>query len=95
MDSDNIPLTNMNGKTHYSNLEKATLFNDFFINQCKEEDDESPLPDTTQNTTSQINDIVLNVTDISKAIKDLNKKKTTGPDSVHNKLLIASVDILS
>ena len=93
--TDNIPPLTVNGTTHYSNIDKANLFNDFFVSQCVVEDDGSPLPDTIQNVTSQLTEIVLTVPEVKKIIKELNSSKATGPDSIHNKLLIAAADIIS
>ena len=72
MDADSIPPITANGITHYSNLEKANLFNEFFVNQCTVEDDGSPLPDITSNDTSQLTDITLTVPEVKNIIKDLN-----------------------
>ena len=72
IDSDNIPPITVNGTTHYSNIEKANLFNDFFVSQCRVQDDGSPLPDITLNVTSQLTEIVLTVPEVKKVIKDLD-----------------------
>ena len=38
---------------------------------------------------------VLSVSEVSNAIQNLNKNKATGPDEVHNRLLIAAVSIIT
>ena len=44
-------------------------------------------------TDSEITDIIL--THVHSVIKELDKSKATGPDMIHNKLLIATVDIIT
>ena len=85
----------MNGVTHYSNQEKASSFNDFFINQCRIEDDGGHLPNIVQNFESQLDEIVLTPLEVKENIKNLNPRKATGPDLVHNRLLMASADTIS
>ena len=33
--------------------------------------------------------------EVKNVIKDLNKNKATGPDTIHNRLLIAAADVIS
>ena len=95
INSDTIPPLTVNVKTYYSNTEKANVFNDFFVNHCKLENEDSPLPDTVINDAFEINEIILNVLEVKEIIKHLDSSKASGPDLIHNKLLIASAEVIS
>ena len=43
----------------------------------------------------QLNDITLSVSEVSNIIENLDKSKATGPDQVHNRLLIAASSIIA
>ena len=94
IDNDEIPPIDYNGKIYYSNKETANIFNDFFIKQSilEHEDDTPPhLPQLD----CQLNDITLSVSEVSNIIQNLDKSKATGPDQVHNRLLIVASSIIA
>ncbi|WP_419611672.1 reverse transcriptase domain-containing protein [Thiolapillus sp.] len=93
IDTDVIPPLAHNGNTYYSNKEKANILNDFFISQSTLEHEDDTPPDLPR-LDCQINDITLSVSEVSNAIQNLDKGKATGPDQVHNRLLIASAAII-
>ena len=37
----------------------------------------------------------MSVMEVKNVIKSLNKNKATGPDTIHNRLLIAAADVIS
>ena len=93
--SDDIPPLDVNGHTLYTDKDKATAFNNFFTDQCTLENEDDPLPHLDYNYETQLTDIVLAQADIRNTILNLDTDKATGPDQIHNKLLIAAVDVLS
>ena len=78
---------------YYSNKEKANIFNDFFIKQSTLEHEDDTPPDLPQ-LDCQLNDITLSVSEVSNIIQNLDKTKATGPDQVHNRLLIVASSII-
>ena len=87
--NDEIPPIDYNGKVYDSNKEKVSIFNDFFIKQPTLEHEDDTPPDLPQ-LDFQLNDITLSVFEISNIIQNLDKSKATGPDQVHNRLLIVA-----
>ena len=88
IDNDEIPPTDYNGKVYYSNKEKANIFNVFFIKQSTLEHEDDTPPDLPQ-LDCQLDDITLSVSEVSNIIQNLDKSKATGPDQVHNRLLLS------
>lgn len=43
----------------------------------------------------ELSDLILTAEDVKLVISKLKKNKATGPDKIHNKLLIAAVNIIS
>ena len=78
---------------HYANKEKADTRNDLFIEQATLENKDDPLPQVTF-LDCEINDIKLTEFEVNEII-NLNTKKATGPDLIHNRLLIAANDTIS
>ena len=94
IDNDKIPPIDYNGKVYYSNKEKANIFNDFFIKQSTLEHEDDTPPDLPQ-LDCQLNDITLSISEVSNIIQNLDKSKATGPDQVHNRLLIVASSIIA
>ena len=94
IDHHEIPPTDYNGKLYYSNKERANIFNDFFIKQSVLEHEDDTPQDRLQ-LDCQLNDITLSVSEVSNIIQNLDKSKATGPDQVHNILLIAASFIIA
>ena len=63
-DRDVIPPLEKDGVTYYTNIEKATILNQFFINQTTTEDNDD-VPDVPELLTS-INQINLSVEEVKK-----------------------------
>ena len=88
-DPDVIPPLEKDGVTYYTNIEKATILNQFFINQSTTEDNDD-VPDVPELLTS-INQINLSVEEVKKEEKKkknltkLSTAKATGPNQTHNK----------
>ena len=81
--SDDIPPIFFTGTLYSSSEDKANALNDYFIQQLTLDNPNENTPNV-EYTDSEITDL----------IKHLDKSKATGPDMIHNKLLIATVDIL-
>jgi hypothetical protein len=90
---DTIPPLEKDGIVYYTNIEKATKFNEFFINQSNIEDN-TYVPDIPELNTS-INQIHLTIEDVKSTLTQLNSTKATGPDQIHNIILKASAGIIS
>ena len=89
-----IPPLCKNGTVIYANKEKADTLNEFFIEQATLENEDDPLPQVTF-LDCEINDIKLTEFEVKEIINNLNTKKATGPDLIHNRLLIAANDVTS
>ena len=92
--SDDIPPIFFNGTLYSSSEDKANALNDYFIQQSTLDNPN----ENTQNveyTDSEITDIILTHADAHSVIQYLDKSKAAGPDMIHNKLLIATVDIIT
>ena len=83
-----------NGTVIYANKEKADTLNEFFIEQATLENEDDPLLQVTF-LDCEINDIKLTEFEVKEIINNLNTKKATGPDLIHNRLLIAANDVIS
>ena len=78
----------------YSPQEKAQIFNEHFINQSKIQGSDDIVPDIPVSDNA-IEHIVITKDIVSKTIRNLDLNKSTGPDEVHNKMLLKGVEILS
>ena len=94
MTSDDIPPIQAHGTIHYTNKEKANAFNNFFIEQCTLDDNDNSLPKVEFNSI-YMTDISISTDDVKSVIQNLHPNKATGPDKIHNKLLIAATDVMS
>ena len=81
-DPDVIPPSEKDGVTYYTNKEKASILNQFFINQSTIEDNDD-VPDVPEQLTS-INQINLSVEEVKNTLTKLSTAKATGPDQIHN-----------
>ena len=94
MPGDEIPPIEDNGKIHYTPLEKASLFNQYFTSQSfvTNENDDIPF---TKVIPDIISPLTVSTEMVRNILKALDGRKAVGPDLVHNKLLNASSDIIS
>ena len=92
--SDEIPPLKLNANTYYSNKDKANILNNFFVEQSTLENDDDPVPQIPY-ANFQINDIILNEDEVESVVKGLDATKASGPDLVHNKLLIHAISVLA
>ena len=92
--SDDIPPIFFNGTLYSSSEDKANAFNDYFIQQSTLNNPKENIPDV-EYTDHEITDIILTHADVHNVIICLDKSKATGTDMIHNKLLIATVDIIT
>ena len=82
-------------ETYTVQIKKRLIYSTtFFISQSTLEHEDDTPPDLPR-LDCQINDITLSVSEASNAIQNLDKGKATGPDQVHNRLLIASAAIIA
>ena len=87
-----MPMEFLQQHVLYSNKEKANRLNDFFVKQSTLEN-EDDIPSVLPQLDCQLNDIVLSVSEVSNAIQNLDKTNATGPEEVHNRLLIAAASV--
>ena len=83
-----IPPILSNGKFILSCADKATIFNDFFSNQCKLILNSSTIPDFEYITYKRINHISFSDTDILTLIRNLNPNKAAGSDGISGQMLL-------
>ena len=77
--TEEIPPIENNGKTYYSNQEKATIFNTFFAAQSKiEENDDEAMADVAW-VDSFISNIRLSTDEVKRVLKSLHPRKAVGP----------------
>ena len=67
--------------------EKAKLFNDYFLDQCKPIINDSTLPIFTQITCSNLDTIVITQQSILDIIRSLNVNKAHGPDNISGRMI--------
>ena len=67
--------------------EKAKLFNDYFLDQCKPIINDSTLPIFTQITCSSLGTIAITQQSILDIIKSLNVNKAHGPDNISGRMI--------
>ena len=67
--------------------EKAKLFNDYFLDQCKPIINDSTLPIFTQITCSNLDTIAITQQSILDIIKSLNVNKAHGPDNISGRMI--------
>ena len=71
-----------------SNVDKANVFNHYFISQCQLNDDNSPLPDMNfPNDIPVLENIVLTPDEVKDTLKSLKLGKASGPDGINNRVL--------
>ena len=77
-----IPPILYNNKFITSFAEKANLFNEYFLKQCKTQINDSILPPFYLITDKQLVDIELSAEDLKNLIHALNPNKSHGPDNI-------------
>ena len=84
-----IPDMSSNGSNISDTHEKATLFNQYFSEQCSlpPGSDVDPLPDFKLLTQSTLDSISTSPEEIRKILLNLNTSKASGPDGISNKIL--------
>lgn len=93
IESNEIPPILHEGTVHYSNEEKANVFNTFFIAQSTLENSNDDVPDVPY-VIPEISEISLTLTDVKNVIENLKTNKAVGPDLIHNRLLIAALPVI-
>jgi len=83
-----------NGILYSSSEDKANVFNDYFIQHSTLDNPNKNTPYVGY-TDSEVTDIILTHSDVRNAITNLDNSKAAGPDMIHNKLLIATVDVIT
>ena len=92
--AEGIPPIEHNGTLHYNNKDKANVFNEIFVSQSSLDDPNSPLPHVDFHA-QDLSEIQISEQDVKNEIKKLTLNKATGPDKIHNILLIAASDVLA
>ena len=76
------------GNTISDSSEKATLFNNYFVEQCQTDSDgDNSLPDFTFITESILSSLSINSSHVLKILKGLNTCKAAGHDNINNRIL--------
>lgn len=83
-----IPPLNKDATIISSNVDKANVFNDYFISQCQLNDDNTPLPDMNiPNDIPVLENIVLTPDEVKDTLQSLKLGKASGPDGINNRVL--------
>ena len=88
------PLERADGSTIYTALEKAELFNSYFIDQSTIDSDEDAIPDIPH-INDEITPLTITNNDVFNILSNLETNKAVGPDLIHNKLLKHCAGILA
>ena len=89
-----IPPLQIGDKVYYSPQEKSQIFNEYFIKQSTIPDSDDIVPDIEVGD-QIIPQLIITESLVSKIIRNLDLNKSTGPDQVHNKMLLKAVNIIS
>ena len=89
-----IPPLEHEGKTVYSPAEKASIFIDYFMKQSQINGMTDYVPQTRILDT-EIQPLFITKEVVKKIIENLNSSKASGPDGIHNKLLMKAISIIS
>ena len=82
------PMEDENGKIYVNDKDKASAFNDFFMNQTKINASGKFLPEFTDKCDgNSLSDITTTPEEVYDILKSLKTNKATGPDGVSAKLL--------
>ena len=92
-----IPPIQDDNKTYNLAIEKADLFNDYFVKQSTlpPEPPNVSLPHFQYTTDARLSDVIIHEEDVLKALKSLKTTKANGPDGIINKILKESATSLS
>ena len=82
------------GRVFYTNHEKASAFNEVFVEQSSIEDSNDDNIPRVPMVPFSINHIELSVDEVKNVLKDLNPTKAVGSDIIHNEILITSRDVI-
>ena len=75
------------GKTITNSVEKANLFNNFFVAQCTPLENTSKLPPLLMKTDKRLNTISFKDSDITSIIKSLKPTKAHGADNISIRMI--------
>ena len=92
--NDDIPPIEFEGNIYSSNLEKANLLNNHFIRQSTLDNINDDVPDIQQSV-NEITHINITPNEVLAIINKLDKNKASGPDKIHNRLLISASNLIS
>ena len=68
-------------------IDKATLLNDFFVEQTKLDESNSSLPPDVPISENNLNSISTSPLEVESILKSLQLGKATGPDAINNRIL--------
>ena len=82
-----IPPLLVNNKFIVNVVEKASMFNTYFAEQCNILKTNSVIPEVRYRSNKHLNDITFTSSDLSKIINDLNTNKAHGHDNISIKMI--------
>ena len=82
-----VPTLEANGLVIESDVQKAEILNEFFIQQSTVYDTNAHLPNFVAPNYDTLNEIVVTQQDVIKAINEFDANKTSGPDGISPKLI--------
>ena len=93
-DNNSIPPLELENETVYKNVDKATAFNSYFIDQAMVLGGDDPLPQLNVRETKMA-PLHLSIEEVTNVIKDLDCNKAVGPDMVHNRLIVSAQPLIA
>ena len=84
----------LNGHLATTDLEKAETLNNFFCKVFTQEDLQN-VPEISDRSKNQMEDIIFTLTKVKKLLKDLDTTKSAGADGMHPKVLNELSEILA
>ena len=82
-----IPPILYDNKYIFEYKEKAKIFNNYFVSQCRLFESNSTLPSFEYLTNSKLVDIIISTNEISEILIGLDVKKSHGPDKISAKMI--------
>ena len=76
-------------------VQNANLFNDYFVEQTRLNENNSGLPNTYPSVNSTLNHFNISEYEVYKVLYDADPTKATGPDGIGNKLLKETASVIA
>ena len=82
-----IPPLHKDGQTYSDDIDKANMFNNFFIEQTLLDDSQANLPETLTIPDQNLDSLSVTPDEVKQVLKSLPLGKAAGPDLINNRIL--------